>query len=565
MADQPPLETRPAPAPWFRRLAVVALVALGATACAGNGGVFVTTTVSEGTTTLPQETTATSSPGSAATSFPRGAVEAYLEGCAGDGDTTFCTCSIREFQERLTFDEFLALDETDLSDSAVVTDVTSVCLREVVAATSTTTIVGATTTTTTVPPMTLDLDGTIAVAVSDLEAYWAEQMPIHYQVEYRPIGELIPYYPSTGDLPRCGAEDLSRSVYEDNAFYCNPNDFIAWDAEGLIPDLFEEFGDFAVSLVMAHEWGHAVQNRGSVRGPTIVTELQADCFAGAWTGAAAAGDRTLRLSPGDLEEAMAGYLLFRDPPGTSPNDEGAHGTGFDRLNAFQDGFFDGVAACVPYVTSSDVPEIVAIPITPEDVATGGDLPFDDIAPLLGDSLEAFWTITYPEIFDGDWVPVSTVVPYFPSTGDLPACGFGVLDPSEYEYNAFYCPDGDFIAWDAEELFPDLYRSIGDFGIGMVLGNQWALAALTRAGLPIEGVEAELRADCLAGSWTAMLVPFENPTGIVLSAGDLDEGISGFLTLGADPSAGDVDQATPFDRFNAFQQGFFSGAASCLDQ
>ena len=535
------------------RLGILAvIVAMVAAACGGDGSVFTTSTV-------PPDTTTTTSPGSLATEFPRGVVEAYVDGCTRDGEPAFCACSIREFQERLTFEEFLALEGTDLGDSDVVREVTRLCLEEVtLAATTTTTTTQPTVTTTTIP---LTPEEVIAVSIDDLQAYWSEQLPAVYGVEYEPLAQTIPYFPSSGDLPGCGPEELPPSIYQDNAFYCRPGDYIAWDAEGLMPDLFREFGDFTVALVMAHEWGHAIQRRGGVRGPTIVTELQADCFAGAWTGAVASGDRDVTLSPGDLEEAMAGYLQFRDPPGTSPNDENAHGSGFDRLAAFQEGYFQGPGECATY--EDDFPDVVDIPLTQQDVATGGDLPFAETAPLLSESLEAYWALTYPELFGEDWDPVDVTVPYLPSTGQVPACGFGEVDLAEYEDNAFYCPDGDFVAWDDERLFPDLYSSIGDFAIGMILGHEWARAAMFRAGLPIEGRAAELQADCLTGAWTAELVAFDNPTGIVLSAGDLDEGISGFLTFGADPGEGAMDAATPFDRFDAFADGFFGGAASCL--
>ena len=85
--------------------------------------------------------------------------------------------------------------------------------------------------------------------------------------------------------------------------------------------LFEEFGDFTVALVLAHEWGHAIQARygfDDFNSPTVVSELQADCFAGGWTGASPAARATSRLAPGDLEEAMAGFLLIGDSLGSAP-------------------------------------------------------------------------------------------------------------------------------------------------------------------------------------------------------------------------------------------------------
>jgi len=410
--------------------------------------------------------------------------------------------------------------------------------------------------TTTAPPAPLTLDEVIAATVADLEAYWEERLPGAYGAEYTPVSATVPYFPSTGDLPVCGAEQLTGQIAADNAFYCRPDDYVAWDAEGLLPDLYTEFGDFGVALVLAHEWGHVVQQRAGVRGATIMTELQADCFAGAWTAAVAEGSRPpLRLAPGDLEEAMAGYLLFRDPPGTSVADPAAHGSAFDRVNAFQDGFFGGVGECVPYEEGDYT--AVDIPLTVNDLQTGGDLPYDDVPALIIPALEAYWEATYPSLFGSAWDPVDASGPYFPSSGDLPACeSAGPIGPAG---TAFYCPDGDYVAWDGERLFPELYQSIGDFALGMVLAHEWSTAAQWRAGLAIDGVAAELQADCLAGAWSGALAFPQNPFDVTLSAGDLDEGVAGFLAVSEESGS----SGTAFERFDAFEDGFFNGPEVCL--
>ena len=72
---------------------------------------------------------------------------------------------------------------------------------------------------------------------------------------------------------------------------------------------------------------------------TIVREQHADCFAGAWTAWVADGqsEHTQIRAP-ELDEVLRGYLLLRDPVGTSINTEAAHGSYFDRISAFQEGF-----------------------------------------------------------------------------------------------------------------------------------------------------------------------------------------------------------------------------------
>jgi predicted metalloprotease len=563
----------------YRRIAFVVAAVVAMSACSGDGSVFnastdASTTSSEGTTTsstapgTTTEGTATTTATTAGTStstttgsggeqYPQGIVDAYMDGCTESGDRSFCLCTIDEFQKRLTLDEFLALEAGgDLSAQEVVLEVTQACLGSVTA--------GSTTTTTAPPDLQpLTMDEVITLTIDDLVVYWSSVMPDLYGTGYEDVSETIPYYPSSGDVPPCGPDPIPPEAYYDNAFYCRPGDFVAWDAEGLFPSLWEEFGDFTIAFVLAHEWGHAIQARGQVFGPTIMTELQADCFAGSWAAEVDLGNsENLILDPGDLEEAMAGFLLFRDPPGTSPNDPQAHGSAFDRFNAFQDGFFNGATTCARYEDGNYV--VVDIPLTPQDIQTGGNLPFAETAPLLGESLETYWAIAFPELFGTDYAALSDYGPYLPSTGLLPRCGEGEPNPADYIDNAFYCPDGDFVAWDEENLFPALYDNIGDFAIGVVMAHEWATAVQARAGLPMEGLEAELQADCFTGAWAAALIPEDNPTGILLSPGDLDEAISGFLAFGDDPISGESFAGTPFERFDAFQRGFFDGPAACLE-
>ena len=73
---------------------------------------------------------------------------------------------------------------------------------------------------------------------------------------------------------------------------------------------------------------------------TVTKELQADCFAGAWARHAQQ-DKGFDVSSKDLDAALAGILDLRDTPGTSDIDPNAHGSGFDRVGAFQDGFDTG--------------------------------------------------------------------------------------------------------------------------------------------------------------------------------------------------------------------------------
>ena len=57
--------------------------------------------------------------------------------------------------------------------------------------------------------------------------------------------------------PPHGVSPTSRG----NAFYCLESNFVAYDDVALMPRPRQDFGPFSVALVLAHEWGHAVQDR----------------------------------------------------------------------------------------------------------------------------------------------------------------------------------------------------------------------------------------------------------------------------------------------------------------
>ena len=140
------------------------------------------------------------------------------------------------------------------------------------------------------------------------------------------------------DAPYCGGVQLAA----DNAYYCGWGDFVAYDA-GLL-DRSDELGDGFLYLVVAHEWGHAIQARLD---PSLVAprlELQADCFAGAALYGAAE-DGTVEFDSDDQEELSDSLeALADDTPWTDTRD---HGDATERLQAFSIGRDDGVTGCLP--------------------------------------------------------------------------------------------------------------------------------------------------------------------------------------------------------------------------
>ena len=182
---------------------------------------------------------------------------------------------------------------------------------------------------------------TLEGVFASLEEYWAQALPAAFGVEFTPPSRYVYYRPEEAPGPRCGQEQAPAK----NAFYCPAGDFIAWDESGLVIPYYVQAGDFAAAFVLAHEFGHAMQARlARQESLTVLSELQADCFAGAWSRHVS--EQGL-LEAGDLDEATLAVFSARDVPGTPFTDPAAHGTGFERTRAFADGYEGGPKRCYP--------------------------------------------------------------------------------------------------------------------------------------------------------------------------------------------------------------------------
>jgi predicted metalloprotease len=390
-------------------------------------------------------------------------------------------------------------------------------------------------------------------ALADIERFWTATYPtISGGTAFQPIQGGFHPYTESKPPPACGDEE---GVYQPNAFYCPVGDFIAWDAEKLIPQLQTNFGQLLVALVMAHEYGHAVQHRLDLTDqPSVVVELQADCFAGAWLGDAKAGRAPAfnGVTPAEIDSALAGMLQLRDKPGTSATTEGAHGNAFDRIQALQDGVQNGATRCAEY--SADNLPVTEVPFTSEqDAATGGNLPYDQAVATLVDDAAGYWARAYPQLTGQQWKDL-TVKPFDPASP--PACA----NPDAIAGDAaFYCPEGDFIAFDNVKLGPDLYDSAGDNAVGMLIGDLYARAAQHRRGQPTQG-NGQLTVDCLNGSWTYDLLHRDAQSDTTkLSPGDLDEAVAALLAFGR-ATAGTGPSG--FERIAAYRNGVLKGLSAC---
>ena len=402
---------------------------------------------------------------------------------------------------------------------------------------------------------------TIAVAIADIQGFWADTYPDLYGARYQPVpkSRIIAGRPGV-KLPACQGERLSYRDVADNAFYCLRDNFVVYDDAGLFPDLFNDIGPFSVALVLAHEFGHAVQDRAGVFADrTVEQELQADCFAGSWTEDVATNGGPVQYRAGDLEVSLAALLEFRDAPGSSPDDPSAHGSAFDRVNAFQDGFEFGATRCAAY--ENEPPLVVQLPFgNAADAHRGGNIPAADVIPLTVDLLNDFYSQVEPS-----YTPLSTSdIGSFDSSkrASIPKCGSTRLEVDAVRNRVFYCLDDGYFAFD-EPFLQDVYDQIGDFGVATLLANPWATYVQTIQGIPGVGdnsLAAVLQADCYTGGWAAA---FYNGylAGGSLSPGDLDETVMALLVYSRARGVG-ADIPISFVRVRFFRQGFFAGYQSC---
>ncbi|WP_433325858.1 neutral zinc metallopeptidase [Spirillospora sp. CA-294931] len=178
----------------------------------------------------------------------------------------------------------------------------------------------------------------LRTAQSVVDAYWRANWGRHFTGRYRPP-RVVGLYDGNdrSSRPRCGDQPLAKN----NAVYCPAADYVAWDVSLMRTGYAR--GDAWVYMVIAHEWGHAIQSRLRRDLVSAAGELQADCLAGAVLYGAAA-DGTLRFEDGDEQEIVNAFQVIGDrTPWTKPGD---HGNATQRLRAFSRGGTGGVGACL---------------------------------------------------------------------------------------------------------------------------------------------------------------------------------------------------------------------------
>ncbi|MEW9526926.1 neutral zinc metallopeptidase [Microbispora sp. NPDC049125] len=168
--------------------------------------------------------------------------------------------------------------------------------------------------------------------------------------------------------------------------------------------------------------------------------------------------------------------------------------------------------------------------------------------------EWFWARRFQEAGKA-YRPVTRFVAYDGENG--PDCG----DQRSVPNNAFYCPYGHFIAFDATWL-RSMYDQMGDGAVYVVIPHEFGHAVQEQLATRFQyNVERELQADCYAGATLSGLLR----TGVIQEdQGDEQELLTNLEAAG-DPTdawwAADA-HGTPERRQSMFATGFNKGTSAC---
>mgnify|MGYP003334084759 CR=1 FL=1 len=204
-------------------------------------------------------------------------------------------------------------------------------------------------------------------ATNDVQQYWTKALPKYFGVQYQQTKTRL------FDAPRqtgCG-----MASPQTGPFYC-PADFLVYIDLGFLQQIEKQFvgatSDLAEQYIMAHEYGHHVQNvlgtnakvqAASRKNPkkanqySVALELQADCYAGVWGSSAS---RRGLLESGDVEEGLQAAAAIGDDrlrkmgQGRVVPETFTHGSSADRVAWLRRGLERGTLEACDTFNGSEI-------------------------------------------------------------------------------------------------------------------------------------------------------------------------------------------------------------------